>query len=193
MNNPTRSRFLIILGSICILGGILFYAIHQEWLFLFCPHTSCTNRHQGAELSGESYSIAARKKAVLLFWQHDRWTKEQQDLVWPADKAQAITYLLNSWFTLLAEEQITEQKITVQTVLLANNGTQALISFDRNPLAKESSTFNKWLLLEGLLKTIRENEVPLESVVFLVRHQPLRDYQLDFTNPWPIQGFFEHQ
>ncbi len=192
-NKPIRSHLLIILASTCILGGALFYAIHQEWLFFFCPHTSCIKSQKSAADNGESFSVAARKKAVLLFWRHDRWTKEQQDLVWPADKAQAITYLLNSWFTLLAEEQITEQKVTVQTVLLANNGTQALISFDRNPFAKESSTFDKWLFLEGLLKTIRENEVPLETVVFLVRHQPLRDYQLDFTNPWPIGGFFEHQ
>lgn len=194
MNNTrVRSRLLLILAGICILGGALFYAIHQEWLFFFCPHSACTTRKKNDALSGESFSIAARKKVVLLFWRHDRWAKEQQDLVWPADKAQALTYLLNSWFTLLAEEQITEQKVTVQTVLLANNGTQALLSFDRNPLTKESSTFTKWLLLEGLLKTIRENGVSLETVVFLVRHQPLRDYQLDFTNPWPVGGFFEHQ
>ena len=181
-------------ASICLLGGVLFYALHQDWLLFFCSHRwapkLCTMSSRGTDKHG---AHAARRKATLIFWHHDRWEKEMVDLVWPTDTAQAITYLLNSWLTLLDEEHITEQKITVQSVLLANNGTQALISFDRTPLAKESSTCAKWLLLEGLLKTIRENGIAITNVVFLVRHQPLRDYHLDFSNPWPIDGFFDKQ
>jgi hypothetical protein len=190
----SRTRWLFILTATCVLGGALFYAIHQEWLFFFCTHKLCSVQY-GFSGNGDTgdHSVAARKKAVLIFWHHDRWTKETIELVWPADTAQALTYLLNSWFTLLDEEHITEQKVAVQSVLLANEGTQALISFDRSPFAKESSTFIKWLLLEGLLKTIRENSVAIANVVFLVRHQPLRDYHLDFTNPWPVSGFFDHQ
>ncbi len=186
-----------LIASICVLGGALFYAVHQEWLFFFCTHRwapkFCALTTNNGTCAEESTMSAARKKAVLMFWRHDRWAKETVELVWPADTAQALTYLLNSWFIVLDEEHITEQKITVQSVLLANNNTQALISFDRTPFAKESSTFAKWLLLEGLLKTIRENGVAITDVVFLVRHQPLRDYHLDFTNPWPVSGFFEHQ
>ncbi|MDZ4131118.1 MAG: hypothetical protein U1E02_44140 [Hydrogenophaga sp.] len=194
MNNINgHSRWFIILAGICVIGGALFYAIHQEWLFFFCTHKFCANTMQSASRAGESLSVAARKKAALIFWRHDRWAKESQELVWPADKAQALTYLLNSWFTLLDEEHVTEQKVTVQTVLMAHEDKQALISFDRIPFAKESSTFAKWLLLEGLLKTIRENGIAISEVVFLIRHQPLRDYQLDFTNPWKIEGFFENQ
>lgn len=204
MKNSSSRWHLIIIGA-CVIGGALFYAINQEWLFFFCARTPSTITKGGT--AKESTSVASRKKVSLIFWRHDRWAKETVELVWPADTAQALTYLLNSWLSLLDEEQVLGQKITVQSVLLAHNGTQALISFDHSPFAKESSTFAKWLLLEGLLKTIRENSVlthtnsaprctngvAIREVVFLVRHQPLRDYHLDFTNPWPVSGFFEHQ
>jgi hypothetical protein len=186
MNNQTRRYIFIV--SACLVGGILFYAINREWLFFFCAHT-----RNAEQLCKENCSVAARKKVSLLFWRHDRWARETAELVWPKDTAQALMYLTNSWLELLDEEQVLGQKITVQSVLLADNDAQALISFDHNPFSKESSTFAKWLLLEGLLKTIRENNVPIREVVFLVRHKPLRDYHLDFTNPWPIKGFFENQ
>lgn len=194
MNNSyTNIRWVSLLIALGVGGGALFYALHQEWLVIW--YARPYNAYESVSNSTENASqvIAARKKVSLIFWKNERWTQESQELVWPTDKAQALTYLLNSWCALLEEEHISDQKITVQSVLLANGGTQALISFDRIPFAKESATITKWLLLEGLLKTIRENKIALTDVVFLVRHQPLRDYHLDFSNPWPIQGFFEQQ
>ena len=43
--------------------------------------------------------------------------------------------------------------------------------------------------IEGILKTIRENNNAIQTVRFLVHHQPLRDTQLDFSFSWPVQGF----
>ena len=148
--NTLRTHWYII--SICVLGGILFYAVHQEWLFFFCTHRFsskfCDLTTNNGTCAEKSTASAARKKAALIFWRHDRWAKETVELVWPTDTAQALTYLLNNWCTLLDEEHITEQKITVQSVLLANNGTQALISFDRTPFAKESSNVRQMATTE---------------------------------------------
>jgi len=82
-----------------------------------------------------------------------------------------------------------EKKITVQTVLLSTSDQVAYLSFDSDPLSKESSTFDKWMLIEGLLKTIRENSVRLQQIQLLVHHQLMQDPHLDFSKPWPVDGF----
>jgi hypothetical protein len=44
-------------------------------------------------------------------------------------------------------------------------------------------------LIEGLLKTLRENDIKIQRIHFLLHHQPLVDYHLDFSHPWPLEGF----
>ena len=84
-----------------------------------------------------------------------------------------------------------EKKVVVQTVLLSASDQVAYLSFDSGPLSEESSTFDKWMLIEGLFKTIRKNNVPLEQIQLLVHHQLMKDPHLDFSKPWPIDGFLK--
>jgi hypothetical protein len=131
----------------------------------------------------------SKKKAVLFFWHNDMWNKEEVDLIWSTDMTKNIHYLINSWLNLLEEEDINEKRISVESVAIHDH--KAYISFDRNPFDKNKATFDKWLWIEGLLKTIRENNVPLQEVQFLAHHKIVNDYHLDFSNSWPINGFFE--
>jgi len=110
-------------------------------------------------------------------------------MLWTGDKATNIQYLLQSWLSLLDEEQAMKKKVSIQAVLLASSDTQAYLSFDRNPFGQDDSTYDKLMWLEGLLKTLRENEIKLQGVYFLVHHQTMDDYHLDFSNPWPMYGF----
>jgi hypothetical protein len=86
------------------------------------------------------------------------------------------------------EEQIMKEKICLQSVSLAINERDAVISFDRVPFNDQSSCFEKWMWVEGLLKTIKESGLILQSIRFLVHHQELVDTHLDFSNPWPGNG-----
>jgi len=63
------------------------------------------------------------------------------------------------------------------------------LSFDHNIFAKEETIFKKWMLIEGLLKTLAFNGIAISYVQFLVQHQQLHDAHLDFSLAWPIQGF----
>jgi len=126
---------------------------------------------------------------LLQYWHKKKWNKEKIDLLWTNDKAKNIQYLINSWLALLDQEDVMPKKVSLQAVLLSSCANIAYLSFDRNPFSENSTTYEKLMLIEGLLKTVRENDVKLQSVHFLVHHQIMGDYHLDFSNPWPIHGF----
>ena len=88
------------------------------------------------------------------------------------------------------DERIVTKKTVLQSALLSQSGT-AYISFDHNVLSKEDPIFKKWMIIEGLLKTIHTNEIPIQQVQFLIQHQQLNDPLLDFSLPWPIHGFMK--
>ena len=170
----------IILASITC--GILLYAIMNDWIIIRIPNNVSTYQ------SVTEPSIK-RKTLALLFWQDEKWNNENIQIIWTNKIEQDTKNLINCWLNLLDEEGIMEKKVTVQSVALTQTKTEGYISFDQNPFPKESSTFEKWLWTEGLLKTLRENNISIQSFYFLVHHKIISDNNLDFTNAWPIEGF----
>lgn len=163
--------------------SFLFFAWQRGWIIINVNATP-----PDAHIVNTSLPTVIKKKVTLYYWHMGGWKKETTDLIWHEQKAITIEYLINSWLTLLDEEQLMEKKVTLQTVLLTQSD-QAYLSFDRQPFSKESTTYEKWMWLEGLLKTIRDNGIKIQGIQFLVHHQPLKDTHLDFTNPWPLSGF----
>ncbi len=181
MNNRTY----ITLGFIFILVGLFISAYFNEWVIIRHPWYS-TSAYQMAQTE----SSTTKKKVRLIFWRADKWVNETQEIIWPQHDTQAIYYLVNSWLTLLDDDAIMDKKVTLQTAIISPSGSDLYLSFDRNPLPTECSTFVAWMWVEGLLKTLRENGIHLQNVQFLVHHQPVVDDHLDFSNPWPLAGFF---
>src|SRR3972149_4092399 len=169
--------------SCSLIAGIIFYALHNELImFKIIPKYSSKSSPD---------SVAMQKKVVkLIFWHLNSWHTEDVDLIWSNDDmAQNILYLVNRWLTLLDEEKIMDKKVTLQSVVLSPSGKELFLSLDRNPLKYEDSTYLKLMWCEGLLKTIRDNGIPIEWVRFLVHHALLEDEHIDFTFSWPICGF----
>lgn len=162
---------------------MLFFAMKNELIIINYPTTTSqpvTNIHH-----------ASKKQVNLIFWQNNQWKTESHDLLWTRDKQQDLHRLINAWLTLLHEENNMKKKITLHTLLLSASDQTAYLSFDSDPLSKESATYDKWLFIEGLLKTIRENNISLQQIQLLVQHQLMQDSHLDFSKPWPINGFLE--
>jgi len=166
-----------------LFAGILFFAYQQGWLVIRLPLYSSSARTLSA-------ADTTKKNVKLIFWHNGTWHTEYQELIWGASTEKNCLYLINTWLTLLDEENIMDKHVTLQSAL-APSGQEMYLSFDRSPFQPEDTTFTKWMWIEGLLKTLRENEVKLTSVQLLVDHQPLIDQHLDFTNPWPLCGFIE--
>lgn len=178
------TKKLFLLSFACAVIGALFYAMHRGWIIITIPSATSHYAMQAGTLPA-----ALSKKVTLFFWHHDAWHHESTQLVWGEHTAHNIAYLVNSWLSLLDDEKITSKKVSLQTAMLNPTGTELYLSFDRSLFSKESTTYDKWMLVEGLLKTLRENGITPQGVRFLVHHQQMMDFHLDFSSPWPIFGF----
>jgi hypothetical protein len=177
-----QKRF-VILGGASLLAGMLIFALQQGWIIIRSPRSII------AENYGSSSTAAHKKKITLYFWQHERWQQERTHILWSDDVQNNATLLINSWLSLLEEDGVMSKKVSLQQALLAQSGNELYLSFDQNPFEDQATTYQKWYWLEGLLKTLRENDIKVQKVHFMVHHQPLTDPHLDFSNGWPLQGF----
>ena len=177
--NTTKNYAIISTAS--LLSGILFFAFYNQWIIIkfpsFAPLTTTA-------------SLINKKKITLHFFHQDKWKTETQDQLWTDSVTKNLSQLINSWLIVLDDERIITKKTVLQSALLSQSGT-AYISFDHNVLSKEDPIYKKWMIIEGLLKTIRTNEIPIQHVQFLIQHQQLNDPHLDFSMPWPIHGFMK--
>ena len=56
-------------------------------------------------------------------------------------------------------------------------------------MSKEWSILKKFKTVECLLKTLRGAGVCAHGLAFLVNHQYMNDFHLDFSQVWPLSGF----
>ena len=179
-------KFTLIISLVSALFGLLLCSVHQGWIIVRYP-----SYLKEIEAYRNQITAITKKNVQLSYWSDLTWHTEHIDLMWTPDTAKNIHYIITSWLSLLDEENITAIKVSLQTTLLSPSGKDVYLSFDRYPFSSESSTFEKWMWTEGLLKTLRSNCPDLQKVIFLVHHQHMTDHHLDFTSPWPIQGFLD--
>lgn len=168
-----------------MLISFFYFAYNQQWIIFYLP-----KRKVDTVLPQHDRQIT-KKRVSRFYWNNDAWHSEEAELLWSEDKADTLAHLITSWLALLDEEKIMEKKVSLQSVVLSPSSVDAYISFDRNPFTKNQATYAKFMWVEGLLKTIRENGIKVQHIHLLVHHQSLTDFHLDFSNPWPITGFLE--
>ena len=178
MNDATR--FYGIISGASFFAAILFFVLYNQWIIFCVP---LRNTHEATS------SVIIQKKQITHHYFHaDKWKAEKQEILWQDSIEKNVFHIVNAWLILLDEEHIIAKKTTLQSVLVAPSRT-IYISFDHNILGKEETIFKKWMLIEGLLKTIRSSGISISHVQFLVQHQPLQDAHLDFSMPWLVNGF----
>jgi hypothetical protein len=170
---------LLSLSSFFI--GIIFYCYYHEIIVI--RKFSHTNRQP------VNTAPVVKRNFTLHYWKDKAWHKDEKELIDAEDKSQTLNYLITSWLGLTEEEGLLQRKTSIQSIMLDAQGQEVFISFDCNPFKKDFSTQAKWMWIEGLLKTVRENNIPVNAIRFLVHHKPLHDYHLDFSHSWPITGF----
>jgi len=174
---------IIVVSIIAFLCGAVFLSFKAGWLIVRYPSYYHDIIQQKAAM------MIKRTPITFHFYKDHAWHTEQSDLLWSQDSAHNIQYLINSYLSFLDEEHLMKKKVTVSTVLLSSTSNRVYVSFDRNPLDKEASTYEKWMWIEGLLKTISAQGIKVPYIHFLVHHQPMQDLHLDFESAWPICGY----
>lgn len=176
-----KTRIHMLISFFCLLLGMLVYGFYQEWIIIRLPwHTSNISPY---------ITPTTTKRMVLLWWYAGQWKYESQQILWNSTSTtDTVYYILQAWLALMKEEHKINPKTTLQSVAITN-ADHAYISFDQNPLPQEISLYEKWMLIESLLKTLRENKLNVQAINLLVNHRIIQDRHLDFSSPWPIQGF----
>ncbi len=180
MDNTHRQYYII--SSAAFVAALLFFAIYNQWIIFRVPLGNSNELAPSA--------IIQKKQITQYYFHANKWKTEKQEMLWQDSIEKNIFHMANAWLALLDEEHITAKKTTLQSALITTSGC-VYLSFDHNILAKEETILKKWMLIEGLLKTITVNGITVSHVQFLVQHQPLQDAHLDFSLPWPVHGFMK--
>jgi hypothetical protein len=174
------SILIIIMISLC--SGCLYFAYLQHWIVIQIP-----GQKASAELGiAEGTS---KKNVTIFYWYQGRMKSEVTPVIISQDKATTLRHIVNNWLVVLDEVGCCSKKISLEAVLLSGSGNDAYLSFTHNLLDKEDSIHNSWMCIESLLKTIKQSNLNVQRVHFLVHHQPMNDVRLDFSQPWPTHGF----
>src|SRR5258708_24497369 len=145
-----RLTFLLALG---LTSSLIFLAWQREWIIIQLPSL---NTPPPAPHSAD------KRPVTLFFSSHERWVQEKVEVIWSeTDTTQTIKYLVDRWLTLVDEERFTESKVSLQSALMPS-AQEVVLSFDRSPFDPESTTITKWLWIESLLKTLRDNSIKIQ-------------------------------
>ena len=176
----------IVASLLMILAGIFFFMYQKEIIIFrlqqFVP----------SDEKKENQIPNIKKIIKLIYWSNDKWNSEKTEILWSNNQSENIHQIVSNWLILLDDEKIMDKKVSLQTTLIAKNNDEVYLSFDRHLFNDESSTNNKLMVIEGLLKTLRENNITMPKINFLVHHQEMMDSHLDFSHAWPLSGFVKN-
>lgn len=162
--------------------GTILYAYQKEWIIIILPQATAVYQSENVDEKLQHHKVA------LFFFKHKQWHKEEINIIWSPDAAQNVKTLANNWLMLLEDEKIIEKDIQVISAIISPS-KELFISLNKEPFNKQDATYTKLMIIEGLLKTIRENKISVQSIRFLIHHQPLNDDHLNFSTSWPLSGF----
>jgi hypothetical protein len=171
---------LAVICSFTFAMSMFIFAWQKEYIIF---------RFKSLSYQGNSSASHEKKTVNLFYWVHDRWNKEETNIIWSNNIAESIGAIVKSWLILIEEEKLINKKITLLSSLLGPNKNELYLSFDRNLIDDEESTISKLMLIESLLKTLRENSNQITKVRLLKHHQTIWDNHLDLYHSWPIEGF----
>lgn len=189
--------YYLLIVFLFLIFGATFFAIQNDYIIFRFPKKNIT-----IELNN---NLSTKKTIKIFYWNNTKWINENVDILISGKLDEDISKIINAWLNLLDEERIIE-KISLQTALISDFSNELFLSFDRNIINEEHSTYQKLMLIESLLKTLRNNVISItptnidntqelektgkiSKINFLVHHKTMQDPHLDFSNPWPIEGY----
>jgi hypothetical protein len=165
--------------SLCI--GLVYFGIQKQIIIVRVPpYTSTAGQSEGQSQS--------KRNIMLYYWCQGAFKQESIAVIDAASQADTLHYIVTNWLTLVEQTSVLNKKVSLESVMLST-AHDAYISFDHSIFMKNESTYEKWMRVEGLLKTIRTANMGINRVCLHVRHSPLADAHLDFSRGWPVHGF----
>ena len=170
-------KLCIAILLFCI-GSLLFF-YQESWIIINIPTT------QDVTVLG-NISSKQSKNITIYLWKKDRFEQELSEIFITNNQAQTIQQIVYHFFANYEDMVNSDKQILVQSVILSPSEKQAFISLNHTPFSTQSSTFEKYMIIKSLLKTLLEADLTITHVYLLVQHQPLIDRHLNFQVAWPL-------
>lgn len=134
--------------------------------------------------------VVVQKPVSCYYWRDSGMHAERCSFLYLSDNhAQNLKNVVISWLTVQCDEGIISRDVHLLCATLSLFNGEAFFIFSRSFFEKKAPIFDKKNIIESLLKTLRETGIPVRSVLFFVDDQVMVDEHLDFSCPWPIDGF----
>lgn len=170
-----------------MLAGSLWYAWQHELIIIRSPYI-CHTENTIIQAQQERHS-----PIHIFFWLDNNWHQKDVPLQQsPANPTHNLHTVISAWLDLLIEEHLISEGVALESVAISHDGA-AFISFNRAIVPTQAALIDKWLMIEGFLKTIARNVETVQNVYLFVQHKPMIDCHLDLSNPWPVQGYIHDQ
>lgn len=165
--------------------GVTVFAWYHDWIVVSMPILAEPPPHSFMQ------PVACKKKVAIIYRKQEKNVQETNHVLWGDNLSVNARTLVHAWAAMLEEEGIVHHRVTLQSASATFTNEELIISFDRAPFNKNDSAREKLHRIETLLATLALHLPSLQTVRFLVNHEPLNDYHLDFSQPWPLRGFLE--
>ena len=174
-----------ILTLICLVCGAVFFLIQRKWLIVYWTLAPIQSN-----VNVISKDNSTKRNVHLFFWKNEKFRHNETTIIWNIEnKNFTLKQLLDVWFSTLHDEKVFSQKISIENVALSDSEQEAYISLNQNLPWQEWAIIEKWLVIESLLKTIKNADIGLKFINILVNNKPIEDAHLNFKQMWPIEGF----
>jgi hypothetical protein len=174
-----KKRTVLMVACLNIIIGGFFFALNNNIIIIRYPGKQ--QRLEQTALNKQLLRFSYWKNNTL----HYEWRpiiKDENDII----TAQRI---ITMYWLILEDCGILNSRITTQAVTADRTEKILICSLSANPCSPEYSVNEAWLILEGLINTLRELMPRFQKIWFLVNHQPLKHPSLDCSRPWPFEGF----
>lgn len=132
--------------------------------------------------------VKMQKTIPFYYAVDDILKKEDHPIIWDTEPEHTIQTIVTEWFHFMHQEGYVPKKIYAKSVAYNPKRNEIYIDLSDFPFGKNHSTAKKILFIESLFKTI--SVVPgITTIMLLCDEKPLIDPHLDFSYPWPIDGY----
>lgn len=154
-----NKKLFIIFSASALAVGILF--------FLFYSNRISVNFRFGRDQASNNALVRSEKKSVTMwYWINGQFKNEQREILWTPSVLLNVTHVIAGWLALLDQEEAVAQPCTIQDVSLSEGNQELIISLDRVPFGHDDATYDKLMLIESLLKTLRGCQLSIQRVRF---------------------------
>ncbi len=179
-------KLLHVIASAFFAGflGIGFFLFQGQYIIVKLPWFSYPSIDGGG-----NKAVEVQREVMCHVWKDGAVRQSKKNILLSQDHGETIKRVVSAWLAVGVDENCLEDDAKLLSVALTNQGTVALLVFNKSFLPIQLSTQGRWQLVESLLSTLRAAGMVLEGVYFLQNQSIMPDDYLDFSQRWPIGGY----